>query len=107
MYRQLAKLRQKPAFMNNRMDKIIITKDVFSYVRSIDSESFLVVVNVGNNTSTHDFSSKTGQSGTVVLTTPDMDIEEYTEGKRVTLSDVTLKPGDGLVIKIQYFEKEL
>ncbi len=77
---------------------------MFSYIRGEDRQPlYLVALNVGKGLSTDDFSvSVNGQRysrGRVVLNSGDIQTS-LEVGNEVILSDVTLSPGDAIVVRL-------
>ena len=49
IYRSLAKLRQNPSFLTGNFSYLIVTDDVFSFIRHAPgSQSFIVAMNLGD-----------------------------------------------------------
>ena len=56
IYRKTAKLRQKPAFRNNRITFIVTNEQITSFIRyEPGGNAYLVALNVGKQTSTDDY----------------------------------------------------
>ena len=96
IYKSLAKLRQNPAFLNNRIEFPAEDDNILTYTRSSGSHKYLVVINFGQNQIT--VSLDAGHpSGTVVAATGGM---YYALNKNIDLKTVPLNRGDGLVIRL-------
>lgn len=107
MYKAAADLRNQPAFLNNDIDYCVVTEEIFSYTRFGPEESYMVAINVGNNTSTEDYTycaSSHINSGAVVLTTPTSTLRE---NDKVDLAKISLSPGEGIVVRLASMRDEL
>jgi glycosidase len=104
IYRKVAELRQKREFQTNQLTYSILNDNVISYIRHVSgcpaSAAYLVAVNVGVAESTDDYSTELeGQSyerGVVVLDTESADSADTV----LSLKAVTLKVGQGLIIRL-------
>lgn len=104
VYRDLAALRQEPSLQYGLLTFANVTSGVLSYLRSAeDKPAYLVVIHLGKSPETHDFSRSPvnrGQGSVKVVTSQAANEDRFTKGKALTLSSVTLHPGDGLVIEL-------
>ena len=98
IYQRLAALRQEPAFMNPNIELTQGTngnRNILAFIRSDGSQRFAIIINFGETTSVSIDTSQ--QSGVVEVATGG--IFDHA-GKTINLSNVTLKKGDGLVIRL-------
>ncbi|KAH9488328.1 Maltase A1 [Bulinus truncatus] len=91
LYKQLLVLRRNPAFTEGSFQTALVTDDVLSYLRQLDRDSFLVVLNLGKE-ATVDVSPFAGLSGTAVAVTPS--VTTIKTGDDVSLSSLKLGAGD-------------
>ena len=95
IYKHLAKLRQRPAFLNSHIDLSDQDNDLIVYIRSNASDKYIVIINFGETSSVSIGSGH--ETGFVeVATRGVLDLLH----KDVSMSDVTLNKGDGLVIRL-------
>ncbi|XP_059150335.1 probable maltase isoform X1 [Physella acuta] len=100
LYKEYVALRQLDAFKFGDINVDVVTNDnILSYTRSFGSARYLVAINFGQSPSTDDYSVVNSASGTVVSNTGNVDTS-LSKGSGVTLSQLTLNPGDGVVIKL-------
>jgi len=105
LYKQLTKLRQYEGFQTNHLEFSTTNENIFSYTRYAKGwDKHLIVLNVGNSTSTVDVSpSPVGsKSGRIVLTTNNFPANQMMVGNDINLQDITLNRGQGLVIKVTH-----
>ena len=91
-------LREHPSFQTGALQYAVVNKNILSYVRGSDSEErFLVAMNFGHEMSTDDYSVHPVNTdrGRVIVTTSILKSEDK---HTVFLQDLTLLPGDGIVI---------
>ncbi|XP_005093171.2 alpha-glucosidase [Aplysia californica] len=100
LYKALATLRQKPAFLCGGIEFAICNKEVFSYIREdkTSGERYLVALNVGKVPALSDFSGSP-VNATVEICTCSAS-KRLTTGQTVSLQGLTLNPGDGVVLKL-------
>ncbi|XP_067661212.1 alpha-glucosidase-like [Haliotis asinina] len=102
LYRTLALLREDPPFRYGLLKTAVVNNNTYSYVRhAIDFPQYLVAINFGNNTDTSDYSQApvNAEEGVVVANTGNVNAT-YNVSSNVDLSRITLRPAQGLVIKI-------
>lgn len=103
LYKTLAKLRKEPAFQNGSLTYGLVNADIFSFMREDPATSirYLVVLNFGrkpfNGNACQNFAN--ASQGRVVASTCSVDAS-MSCGHILSLQEVSLKPGDGLVIKL-------
>ena len=110
MYKKLTHLRKTaPAFQTNHLSYVIINEQIFSFLRTPDSEdeqedpySFLVTINFSNTTTVGDYASilldqKLEVLGNLGAITVSSDMDR--NGRLVDMSRVELKAGEALVIE--------
>jgi hypothetical protein len=98
IYQRLAHLRKERSFIGSKIQFLIVNDNVISFMRfARDSAPYLIAANVGHTSSTDDYTILTGVAhGKVVLYAGN----EYVvkDGDLVSLSRLTLKPGEGIVV---------
>ncbi|XP_076446574.1 maltase 1-like [Babylonia areolata] len=105
LYTALARLRQDPVFQQGELLVAVSNGNIFSYVRQLPSARsttrYLVVLNLGQETSKDDYSGKPVYCirGVVVHSTCSL-IDRMRNGGDVDLTELEMKPGDGVVIRI-------
>ncbi|KAH9509944.1 Maltase 1 [Bulinus truncatus] len=102
LYKEYASLRQLDAFKYGNINVNMVTNDnVLSFLRYFGSERYLVAINFGQNESTDDYSVRlvNSDSGVVVSDTGSVDAA-IAKGANVNLRQLKLKPGDGVVVKV-------
>lgn len=105
LYAALARLRQDPVFQRGELVFGRLDDDVFSYVRQIpgsdDTARYTVILNLGQKTVQNDYSAAPLMSskGAVVHFTCSLS-GKVKGGAEVSLTDLELAPGDGLVLKL-------
>lgn len=98
-YKRLTRLRKRQAFITGTYKVAVVTDNVFSYTRETPDEKYLIAINIGTQQETTDFTSSAERAtATVVATTPAL--QRLASNTNVTLSDVTLEPGDGVLLQI-------
>lgn len=104
VYRELALLRDEPAFRYGFFQFADVTPSILSYLRTaIDRAGYLVVINFGNTTISHAFSAPTVNvtEATVKVVTSDAANEgRFVKGATVSLTSLSLKAGDGVVFEL-------
>ncbi|CAL1531391.1 unnamed protein product [Lymnaea stagnalis] len=104
IYKLLAKLRQEPAFLCGDVEYAVCDRDVFAYLRQHPDykDRYLVLLNPGKAAVLNldiTASPVEAQEGRVVVCTPHVD-PSMTIGQQVKLNRLNLKPGDGLVVRL-------
>jgi len=98
IYQRLAHLRKERSFIGSKIQFLIVNHNIISFMRfARDSAPYLIALNVGNVLATDDYTILTGVGqGKVVLYYGN----EYKvkDGDLVNLSQLTLKPGEGVVV---------
>ncbi|BFZ00898.1 hypothetical protein BsWGS_03937 [Bradybaena similaris] len=98
-YKQLARLRARPAFISGKFTVAHVDDNIFSYLRELADDRYLVAVNVGGQESTTDFAAFSSDADAQVLaTTPAL--KGISANTTASLSAVKLKPGDGVLFKV-------
>ena len=103
IYRQLAKLRKHDSFLRGSMQYIVITDNVFSFVRHYKNQpAYLVAMNFGGVKSINDHAVIIGETiykkGKLEVATSNVEAKPGAEIKLVSLN---LEPSQGLVIKLE------
>lgn len=110
-YKRLAKLRHEIPFIKGDLDYAIVNEDIFSFIRFVNGATgYLVAANFGQAEKVENFRKYKGKfppgqgfvpiKGYVVMNTHNDDIHsEVKENTFVQLSKVSLRPGQGLVIR--------
>ena len=103
IYRQLARLRKEESFRRGTMQYVVITENIFSFVRHYgDYQPYMVAMNFGNVDSTNDHAVIIGETiykkGKLELASSNVDLRL---GSEVKLLSLNLAPGEGLVIKLE------
>ncbi|XP_071087645.1 alpha-glucosidase-like [Haliotis cracherodii] len=103
IYKSLATLREVPAFQDPDVQFAVVNDNILSYVRgTANTGRYLVTMNLGHDLSTADYTKEPAKakSGRVVINTENFNEAKFNVGKSVSLSGLTLKPGQGLVLKL-------
>lgn len=103
IYKSLATLREAPAFQDPDVQFAVVNDNILSYVRgTANTGRYLVTMNLGHDSSTADYTKEpaNAKSGRVVINTENFNEAKFNFGKSVSLSSLTLKPGQGLVLKL-------
>ncbi|XP_076447118.1 alpha-glucosidase-like [Babylonia areolata] len=105
VYRELSTLRDEPAFRYGFFEFADVTPSILSYLRSaVGYPKFLVAINFGNTTVSHDFSGppvNVGQGKVRLVTSEAANEGHFAKGKTVALTSVSLAPGCGIVLELQ------
>ena len=105
VYRDLAILREQPSLQYGILTFGDVTPSILSFLRSArERPDYLVVINFGNVTVTHDFSGSPvnrDQGQVKVVTSQAANEGRFAKDSSVKLTQLTLNPGDGLVIELQ------
>ncbi|KAK3765353.1 hypothetical protein RRG08_065109 [Elysia crispata] len=102
LLKEFVALRTRDAFKYGDIDlNCVLNENVLAFLRTFGSERYLVAINFGQENSTDDHSaSPVNQStGTVAAITGAVS-EDLGKGHQVNLNNLTLKPGDGVVIQL-------
>ncbi|XP_033743449.1 alpha-glucosidase-like [Pecten maximus] len=105
LYRTLAKLRKYPSFQNRKLDYAVTNDNVVSYIRVARGwTKYLVLINFGSTGSTDDYSKSPvdSTSGRIVAKTNNFNSSDIDIGHTISLTEVTLQPGQGLVVAVFY-----
>ncbi|OWF47094.1 alpha-glucosidase-like [Mizuhopecten yessoensis] len=105
LYRTLAKIRKYPSFQNSQLQYAVTNDNVVSYVRmALGWTKYLVLINFGPSTSTDDYSKSPvdSTSGIIVATTNNFNLGDFRTGQTISLVNVRLHPGQGLVVTVYY-----
>ncbi|CAL1546909.1 unnamed protein product [Lymnaea stagnalis] len=97
LYKQLVAIRRNKAFQEGTFKPLLVTDDVYAYVREFGDQRFLVVLNFGK-AATVDLSPNDGQAGTAKAVTPS--VVGIAQGDTVQLTSLKLGPGDGLILQL-------
>ena len=108
----MAQLRQNKAFLNNQLTFHVVNDNILSYIRWAGGErAFLIILNVGNESATHEYSWPLGDEnvkvGTIVVTSGNLRNEHMKPFNIVPLSNLSLSPGQGLVLQIKLMDKTI
>ena len=103
LYAKLARLRKEHSFMLGDMQYSLVTDEIFSFMRfAKNSAPYLIILNFGDVPATKDFTPSAGvQYGKVIAhAKPNghRGPKKFIEGKVVNLDNVTLLPGEGIVV---------
>jgi len=103
VYKRLSSLRQAPAFTSGALHYAVCDTEIFSFVR-IDErsgEKYLVAINFGTQSAISDLSGApvSAASGAVEVTTSALS-SRLSVGDKISLTDLPLTPGDGVVLKL-------
>ncbi|KAG1653565.1 Maltase 2 [Nymphon striatum] len=102
LYKQLVKLRNEPTFLYGVVEFPIVNELIFSALRYHKGvPGYLLVMNVGDNSTTVDFTNKPRlpSTGLVHLSSYNLvDKDLATNGKRVSLSDISLDPKQAVML---------
>ena len=96
IYKNLARLRQNPAFLNAAITFPSEDDNTLIYIRTHGSVRFLVVIHFGQNPTTISFQNNQGL-GFVEAATKRM---FPTFHQKIDLGRISLNAGDGLVIRL-------
>ncbi|CAL1544181.1 unnamed protein product [Lymnaea stagnalis] len=102
LYKEYANLRQLSAFKYGDINVNVVTNDnVLSFLRYYGSERYLVAINFGQASSTDNYTRDPvgAATGTVVSDTGNVDAS-IAKNNNVDLSQLTLDPGNGVVIRL-------
>ncbi len=103
LYRQLAKLRREASFQRGTMQFVRVTEDMLAFARhSARLPGYVVLLNFGEAACRYDekavsIEGHSYTTGVVVFVTADVDLRM---GEKIKLNDITLNPGDGIVVKL-------
>jgi hypothetical protein len=82
------------------MDYVMVTDNILSYIRGKhSSQSFLIILNLGTEEETHDFSTDERKMGMVEVNTGNLE-SNMAVGGLIDLTNIHTKPGQGVVIKM-------
>ena len=105
LYAAVAKLRQDPVFQRGELLFAVTNDNVLSYVRQLpaggsDASRYLVVLNLGQESSKNDYSSSPVNSARGVVVEGTCSVIDKVKDKEVGLTDLKLAPGDGMIIQL-------
>lgn len=101
MYQAAVKLRNKPAFQNNRLEYCVVNDDIFSYSRKDGSQVYIIAINAGKDTAAVDLSTCVdSQTAAVVLVTPAIS-KDLLAGQVIDITHLVLAPGDGIALRVE------
>ncbi|XP_046544948.1 alpha-glucosidase-like [Haliotis rubra] len=103
IYKSLATLREATAFQDPDVQFAVVNDEILSYVRgTANTGRYLVTMNLGHDSSTADYTKDpvSAKNGRVVVNTGNFNESKFNVGKSLSLSSLTLKPGQGLVLKL-------
>jgi len=97
IYQRLSRLRKERSFLSNKMQFLIVSDDILSFMRfTRDTAPYLIALNLGDHASTDDYTVMTGMvRGKVVLYSGRT--LNVVDGDLIALSALTLQPGEGIV----------
>ena len=105
LYGKLSRLRKETSFVIGEIQYALVNDHVFSFMRfAKNSAPYLIAVNVGQAESSCDFTLTAGvQYGKIVAYAKPVGDKvvrnkAYTEGRTIDLQQVTLYPGEGMVL---------
>lgn len=102
---ELMELRQEPSVAWGKIFESSMDNQIYSYLRQAQGfPGYLVAVNVGTAPSLIDFAKPSLQvpaTGIVVITTKNFAHQEFSEGSKLRLDKVYLRPGEGVVVKLE------
>jgi len=98
IFQRLSHLRKERSFLSTKIQFLVIHELVLSFMRyTRDTAPYMVALNLGTEPSVDDYTVLTGVArGKVVLYSGSN--QGVTEGGLVSLSDLNLEPGDGIVV---------
>ena len=108
VYQQVSALRKEPSFSWGTYKEALTDNNIFSFVRSADGfDGYLVALNFGIEPAVADFHDAhkniIPEKGTTVANTGNFDshtrAEDFRKDQVVTLNNILLKPGEGVVFK--------
>ncbi len=96
LFKALAKLRSKNCCLNSGEYKYVPTlqKDIFAFIRFVDDEKLLIILNFGSKKINLDLSKKISGQAKILLSS------DMIQKGNVNMSKITILPNLGLVIKI-------
>ena len=103
LYRRLVLLRDEGAFKRGRIHFVSTTKEIFSFMRFMkDDNAYFIVLNFGDIESHKDYFHSVGVlMGRVVCHVTGMASRDVLgEDDLVDLSNLTLAPGEGMVLRL-------
>ena len=105
LYGKLSRLRKETSFVIGEIQYALVNDHVFSFMRfAKNSAPYLIAVNVGTEASVCDFTLTAGvQYGKIVAYAKPVGSKSvrnlsYLEGKTIDIQQVTLHPGEGMVL---------
>ena len=103
IYRQLARLRNEESFRRGSMQYVVITDEVFSFVRHFQGHrTYIIAMNLGSKTSKDNYSviidGQQYEKATVELVCGGFKLNP---GKDVDLLSIKLNPGEGIVLYLK------
>ena len=108
VYQEASGLREEPSFSWGSYKEAVVNENIFSFVRSADGfPGFLVAINFGTGSAVVDFhgahKNMIPDKGTIVANTANFGhharSSDFEKNQVVTLSNIFLKPGEGVVFK--------
>jgi len=104
VFTKVMKLRQEPSIIWGRIFESKMDSHIYSYLRQAEGfPGFLVAANIGTAPSLIDFmkpSIRLPAAGKVVLTTQNFRHNEFATETKLRLDKVYLRPGEGVVIRL-------
>ena len=107
VFKKITRLKQEPAFKHGKHQYAVVNDNIISYVRfSKDTSPYLIAVNIGLESSTDNYMESIGYAhGKVVVNTGNFDLQKRTAtstvGSKIHLQDITLGPGQGIIVKLE------
>ena len=110
LYRQLAELRRVHSFARGGFRYALVNKNIFSFTRYYKNEpAHLIAINIGNSPSSDDYREYKNQlppsrvhapyRGYVVANTGNMRDPKLNVRSVLTFDEITLHPGEGVIIR--------
>lgn len=99
VFKEIAALRKKNAFMKGTMSPALVTEEVYSFVRKDGTETYIVALDVRKegDAMPHDFTSVAGVCGTASVAVAGYTFEK---SANVTLNAVVLRPSQSVVLNV-------
>ncbi|CAF4376567.1 unnamed protein product, partial [Adineta steineri] len=111
LFQQLVKLRQQSPFYGGNQKKVISTKELYAFIRWLDTDIYLIVINmnkIGQNPVTTDFMKLLKYKdkellGEIVARSCNVleDSPNGKEGNQINLNKLILQSSEAIVIKLQ------
>ncbi|KAK7482546.1 hypothetical protein BaRGS_00026257 [Batillaria attramentaria] len=106
VYRDAAFLREQPSLQYGALDFCVVTPNILSFIRSANAHpNYLIIINFGKVNETVSFSKPVETQDALglvkVITSRAANEGRFVKDAFVSLTSVTLYPGDGLVMEVE------